>query len=173
MTLTINSLAMSEKLEYGPEFGPSLAPPFRVRFILRERLHSLRSALFLPGFCFVTFVIVNSELLVLVFWCFSFLKVSGVPPLERAGDKKFRGNPKWEEYKKLAYFIFIINPVLTCSCCNSSVPVFWPWTKWFPKYEFRWVGEAGWSVGSNARFQWLYEYLAVRNVLVMLFNFFL
>ncbi|KAJ7510476.1 hypothetical protein B0H11DRAFT_1959274 [Mycena galericulata] len=34
--------------------------------------------------------------------------VSGVPPLERAGDKKFGGDPKWEEYKR-------------------TVPVFWPW----------------------------------------------
>jgi len=35
-------------------------------------------------------------------------KVSGVPPLERAGDKKFGNNPKWQEYKK-------------------TVPIFWPW----------------------------------------------
>jgi len=35
-------------------------------------------------------------------------KVSGVPPLERAGDKKFGDNPKWQEYKR-------------------TVPVFWPW----------------------------------------------
>jgi len=35
-------------------------------------------------------------------------KVSGVPPLEKAGDKKFGGDPKWEEYKR-------------------NVPVFWPW----------------------------------------------
>ncbi|PPQ77136.1 hypothetical protein CVT25_010830 [Psilocybe cyanescens] len=34
--------------------------------------------------------------------------VSGVPPLERAGDKKFAGNPKWQIYK-------------------NSVPIFWPW----------------------------------------------
>ncbi|TFK99450.1 DUF1295-domain-containing protein [Pterulicium gracile] len=35
-------------------------------------------------------------------------KVSGVPPLEKAGDKKFAGDAKWEEYKK-------------------TVPVFFPW----------------------------------------------
>ncbi|KAF8802457.1 DUF1295-domain-containing protein [Phlegmacium glaucopus] len=35
---------------------------------------------------------------------------SGVPLLERAGDKKFSGNPKWQQYKK-------------------SVPIFWPWAK--------------------------------------------
>ena len=35
------------------------------------------------------------------------VQLSGVPPLERSGDKKFKGDPKWEEYKK-------------------SVPVFWP-----------------------------------------------
>ncbi|KAJ7650747.1 hypothetical protein FB45DRAFT_888701 [Roridomyces roridus] len=35
-------------------------------------------------------------------------KVSGVPPLEKAGDKKFGGDPKWQEYKQ-------------------TVPVFWPW----------------------------------------------
>ncbi|KAF5359375.1 hypothetical protein D9756_003244 [Leucocoprinus leucothites] len=34
--------------------------------------------------------------------------VSGVPPLERAGNKKFGDNPKWQEYKK-------------------KVPIFWPW----------------------------------------------
>jgi len=27
-------------------------------------------------------------------------QVSGVPPLERAGEKKFAGNPKWEYYKR-------------------------------------------------------------------------
>ncbi|KAL5525597.1 hypothetical protein ACEPAG_6933 [Sanghuangporus baumii] len=35
-------------------------------------------------------------------------KVSGVPPLEKAGDKKFGNDPKWQEYKR-------------------TVPVFWPW----------------------------------------------
>ncbi|KAJ7086168.1 hypothetical protein B0H15DRAFT_909955 [Mycena belliarum] len=35
-------------------------------------------------------------------------KVSGVPPLEKAGDKKFAGDTKWEEYKR-------------------NVPIFWPW----------------------------------------------
>ncbi|KAH7926107.1 DUF1295-domain-containing protein [Leucogyrophana mollusca] len=34
--------------------------------------------------------------------------VSGVPPLERAGDKKFGDDPKWAEYKR-------------------TVPVFFPW----------------------------------------------
>ncbi|KIJ10800.1 hypothetical protein PAXINDRAFT_85504 [Paxillus involutus ATCC 200175] len=34
--------------------------------------------------------------------------VSGVPPLERAGEKKFGDDPKWKEYKR-------------------SVPVFFPW----------------------------------------------
>ncbi|KJA26252.1 hypothetical protein HYPSUDRAFT_159182 [Hypholoma sublateritium FD-334 SS-4] len=34
--------------------------------------------------------------------------VSGVPPLERAGDMKYGANPKWLAYK-------------------SSVPIFWPW----------------------------------------------
>jgi len=37
-------------------------------------------------------------------------RVSGVPPLERAGDKKFGGDPKWQAYK-------------------SSTPVFFPWMK--------------------------------------------
>jgi len=27
-------------------------------------------------------------------------KVSGVPPLERGGDKKFGSDPKWQEYKR-------------------------------------------------------------------------
>ncbi|KAF9223931.1 DUF1295-domain-containing protein [Gyrodon lividus] len=34
--------------------------------------------------------------------------VSGVPPLERAGDKKFGDDPKWKEYRR-------------------TVPVFFPW----------------------------------------------
>ncbi|THH18109.1 hypothetical protein EW146_g2805 [Bondarzewia mesenterica] len=34
--------------------------------------------------------------------------VSGVPPLETAGDNKFGDDPKWQEYKR-------------------TVPVFWPW----------------------------------------------
>lgn len=34
-------------------------------------------------------------------------KVSGVPPLERAGDKRYAG-PKWDHYKR-------------------TVPIFWPW----------------------------------------------
>ncbi|EKM57757.1 uncharacterized protein PHACADRAFT_251589 [Phanerochaete carnosa HHB-10118-sp] len=34
-------------------------------------------------------------------------KVSGVPPLEKAGDKRFAG-PKWDHYKR-------------------TVPIFWPW----------------------------------------------
>ncbi|KAF7317121.1 S5A-REDUCTASE domain-containing protein [Mycena chlorophos] len=43
-----------------------------------------------------------------VFTWFLVRKVSGVPPLERAGDKRFGGDPKWENYKK-------------------TVPIFWPW----------------------------------------------
>ncbi|KAJ7880977.1 hypothetical protein B0H14DRAFT_2705653 [Mycena olivaceomarginata] len=43
-----------------------------------------------------------------LFTWFLLRKVSGVPPLEKAGDKKFGGDPKWEEYKR-------------------NVPVFWPW----------------------------------------------
>ncbi|KAJ7284550.1 hypothetical protein C8J57DRAFT_1169611 [Mycena rebaudengoi] len=43
-----------------------------------------------------------------LFTWFLLRKVSGVPPLEKAGDKKFAGDKKWEEYKK-------------------NVPVFWPW----------------------------------------------
>ncbi|KAJ3775242.1 DUF1295-domain-containing protein [Lentinula raphanica] len=35
-------------------------------------------------------------------------KLSGVPPLEEAGDKKYGNDPKWHEYKQ-------------------NVPVFWPW----------------------------------------------
>jgi len=35
-------------------------------------------------------------------------KASGVPPLERAGDKKFGKDPKWQEYKR-------------------TVPIFFPW----------------------------------------------
>ncbi|KZV98250.1 DUF1295-domain-containing protein [Exidia glandulosa HHB12029] len=34
--------------------------------------------------------------------------ISGVPPLEKAGDKKWRDDPAWKAYK-------------------SNVPVFWPW----------------------------------------------
>jgi len=34
--------------------------------------------------------------------------VTGVPPLERSGDKKFGDDPKWREYKR-------------------TVPIFWPW----------------------------------------------
>jgi len=34
--------------------------------------------------------------------------VSGVPPLERAGDKKYGSDPKWQEYKR-------------------NVPIYWPW----------------------------------------------
>lgn len=36
-------------------------------------------------------------------------RVSGIPPLEAAGDKKFGNDPGWHEYKK-------------------RVPVFWPWS---------------------------------------------
>lgn len=35
-------------------------------------------------------------------------KASGVPPLERAGDKKWGDDPRWQEYKR-------------------TVPIFWPW----------------------------------------------
>lgn len=35
-------------------------------------------------------------------------RVSGVPPLEASGNKKFGDDPKWQEYKR-------------------TVPVFWPW----------------------------------------------
>ncbi|KAF7312052.1 Carbohydrate esterase family 9 protein [Mycena indigotica] len=35
-----------------------------------------------------------------LFTWFLVRKVSGVPPLEAAGDKRFGGDPKWEEYKK-------------------------------------------------------------------------
>ncbi|KAF8896558.1 hypothetical protein BD779DRAFT_1433653 [Infundibulicybe gibba] len=43
-----------------------------------------------------------------LFTWFLVRKVSGVPPLEKAGDKKFGNDPKWHEYKR-------------------TVPVFWPW----------------------------------------------
>jgi len=43
-----------------------------------------------------------------LFTWFLLRKVSGVPPLERAGDKKFGDDPQWKEYKR-------------------TVPVFWPW----------------------------------------------
>jgi steroid 5-alpha reductase family enzyme len=43
-----------------------------------------------------------------LFTWFLLRKVSGVPPLEKAGDKKFGADPKWKEYK-------------------SKVPVFFPW----------------------------------------------
>ncbi|KAJ7116467.1 hypothetical protein C8R44DRAFT_792616 [Mycena epipterygia] len=43
-----------------------------------------------------------------LFTWFLVRKVSGVPPLEKAGDKKFGGDRKWEEYKR-------------------NVPIFWPW----------------------------------------------
>ena len=35
-----------------------------------------------------------------LFTWFLLRKVSGVPPLERAGDKKFGSDPKWQEYKR-------------------------------------------------------------------------
>ncbi|KAH9856506.1 DUF1295-domain-containing protein [Lenzites betulinus] len=41
---------------------------------------------------------------------FLLARVSGVPPLERSGDKKFGTDPRWQEYKR-------------------TVPVFWPWSK--------------------------------------------
>ncbi|KAF9484395.1 DUF1295-domain-containing protein [Pholiota conissans] len=43
-----------------------------------------------------------------LFTWFLIRNVSGVPPLERAGDKKFASNVKWAQYKQ-------------------SVPIFWPW----------------------------------------------
>ncbi|KAJ7183212.1 hypothetical protein C8R46DRAFT_1066275 [Mycena filopes] len=43
-----------------------------------------------------------------MFTWFLVRNVSGVPPLEKAGDKKFGGDPKWQEYKR-------------------TVPIFWPW----------------------------------------------
>ncbi|KAH8831660.1 DUF1295-domain-containing protein [Flagelloscypha sp. PMI_526] len=42
-----------------------------------------------------------------LFTWFLLAKVSGVPPLERAGNKKFGDDPKWKQYKE-------------------KVPVFWP-----------------------------------------------
>ncbi|KAF8589335.1 DUF1295-domain-containing protein [Ramaria rubella] len=48
-----------------------------------------------------------------LFTWFLLTKASGVPPLERAGDKKFGDDPDYKTYKK-------------------NVPVFWPWgtTNW-------------------------------------------
>ncbi|TFK75076.1 DUF1295-domain-containing protein [Pluteus cervinus] len=43
-----------------------------------------------------------------LFTWFLLRKVSGVPPLERAGNKKFRDDPRWAEYKR-------------------TVPIFFPW----------------------------------------------
>lgn len=42
-------------------------------------------------------------------------QVSGVPPLERAGDKKWGNVPKWQEYKEYAfvyslYAQFLLSP---------------------------------------------------------------
>ncbi|KAJ3732126.1 DUF1295-domain-containing protein [Lentinula guzmanii] len=44
-----------------------------------------------------------------IFTYFLLRKLSGVPPLEKAGDQKFGADPKWHEYKR-------------------NVPVFWPWS---------------------------------------------
>ncbi|KAJ3855130.1 hypothetical protein EV368DRAFT_72472 [Lentinula lateritia] len=44
-----------------------------------------------------------------IFTYFLLRKLSGVPPLEKAGDKKFGADPKWHEYKQ-------------------TVPIFWPWS---------------------------------------------
>ncbi|KAF9468205.1 hypothetical protein BDZ94DRAFT_1247462 [Collybia nuda] len=43
-----------------------------------------------------------------LFTWFLLRKVSGVPPLEKSGDKKYGDDPKWQEYKR-------------------TVPIFWPW----------------------------------------------
>ncbi|KII89846.1 hypothetical protein PLICRDRAFT_52988 [Plicaturopsis crispa FD-325 SS-3] len=43
-----------------------------------------------------------------LFTWFLLRNVSGVPPLEKSGDKKYGNDPNWREYKK-------------------TVPVFWPW----------------------------------------------
>lgn len=43
-----------------------------------------------------------------LFTWFLLRNVSGVPPLEKAGDNKYSNNEKWHEYKR-------------------TVPVFWPW----------------------------------------------
>lgn len=118
-------LAMLEKLEFGPEFGPSLALLFKVRFVLEGRSHLLQSAPSSLGSCFVMFVIVNFWMIGISDIC---LKVSGVPPLERAGDKKFGTNPKWQQYKKLVPIYS--HDYMELTCCFSSVPIFWPWTKW-------------------------------------------
>ncbi|KAJ3876275.1 DUF1295-domain-containing protein [Lentinula edodes] len=44
-----------------------------------------------------------------IFTYFLLRKLSGVPPLEKAGDKRFGTDPKWHEYKR-------------------TVPIFWPWS---------------------------------------------
>ncbi|KAE9401530.1 DUF1295-domain-containing protein [Gymnopus androsaceus JB14] len=44
-----------------------------------------------------------------LFTYFLVRKLSGVPPLEKAGDRKFANDPKWHEYKR-------------------NVPIFWPWS---------------------------------------------
>jgi len=52
-------------------------------------------------------------------------QVSGVPPLERAGDKKFGDDPKYQAYKRhVAGYCF---RDLYFDAPHSSVPVFWPW----------------------------------------------
>ncbi|XP_006459239.1 hypothetical protein AGABI2DRAFT_201274 [Agaricus bisporus var. bisporus H97] len=43
-----------------------------------------------------------------LFTWYTLRKLSGVPPLERAGDKKYGDSPMWQEYK-------------------NKVPIFWPW----------------------------------------------
>ncbi|KAF8071664.1 hypothetical protein FPV67DRAFT_889820 [Lyophyllum atratum] len=43
-----------------------------------------------------------------LFTWFLVRNLSGVPPLEKSGDKKFGDDPKWQHYKR-------------------TVPIFWPW----------------------------------------------
>ncbi|TRM62682.1 hypothetical protein BD626DRAFT_498123 [Schizophyllum amplum] len=62
---------------------------------------SLQTAYFPAG------AIALGSLSPLVTW-FLLRKVSGVPPLEEAGDKKYGSDPAWGKYKK-------------------TVPIFWPW----------------------------------------------
>lgn len=45
-------------------------------------------------------------------------KVSGVPPLERHGNRKWGDDPKWQEYKRCVYWASIL-PV-------SSLTLPWP-----------------------------------------------
>ncbi|KAF5392206.1 hypothetical protein D9757_001438 [Collybiopsis confluens] len=63
-----------------------------------------------------------------LFTYFLLRHLSGVPPLEKAGNNKFGNDPKWGEYKRHVHVQCSLWSIFRSQRTRRNVPIFWPWS---------------------------------------------